>query len=38
MKKQKNNNRLRVDYKQLIKFVKHIGFEEQRQKRSDHII
>ena len=38
MKKQKNNNRLRVDYKQLIKFVKHIGFEEQRQKKSDHII
>ena len=38
MKKSKNNNRLRVDYKQLIKFIKYLGFVEQRQKRSDHII
>ena len=38
MKKNKINNRLRVDYKQLIKFIKFLGFVEQRQKRSDHVI
>ena len=38
MKKAKINNRLRIDYKQLIKLIKFLGFVEQRQKRSDHII
>ena len=38
MKKAKINNRLRVDYKQLIKFIKFLGYIEQRQKKSDHII
>lgn len=38
MKKSKNNNRVRIDYKQLIKFIKHLGYKEARRNRSDHVI
>ena len=38
MKKQKTNNRVRVNYKQLIKFLQSLGYEETRRNRSDHVI
>ena len=38
MKKAKTNNRVRVSYKQLIKFIQSLGYEESRRNRSDHVI
>ena len=34
----KKNNRIRVDYKQLVKFIKSLGYTEARRNRSDHVI
>ena len=38
MKNNKTNNRVRVDYKQLIQYLKHLGYYETRKNRSDHRI
>lgn len=34
----KTNNRIRISYKQLVKFIKSLGYEEERRNRSDHVI
>ena len=34
----KTNNRIRISYKQLVKFLKSLGYEEERRNRSDHVI
>lgn len=34
----KTNNRIRISYKQLVKFLKSLGYKEERRNRSDHVI
>ncbi len=34
----KTNNRVRVTYKQLVKFLQSLGYKETRRNRSDHVI
>ena len=34
----KTNNRIRINYKQLVKFLKSLGYKEERRNRSDHVI